>query len=156
MPDDAEGIEVRAATPGDAARWLELRTALWPESGAAEHRAEIDLYFARRFPRDPWAVLLAEGANHVVLGFAELSTRPYAEGCLSHPVAYLEGWFVSEDARGRGAGRALIAAAERWGREQGCTELASDADPGNHASVAAHGAVGFTDAGLVRCFRKRL
>jgi aminoglycoside 6'-N-acetyltransferase I len=71
-------------------------------------------------------------------------------------VAYLEGWFVSPEARGTGVGRALIAAAEEWGRLQGCTEFASAAEADNDVSAAAHRAVGFTEAGLVRCFRKDL
>jgi aminoglycoside 6'-N-acetyltransferase I len=71
-------------------------------------------------------------------------------------VAYLEGWFVVPAARGRGVGRALIAAAEEWGRAQGCCEFASDAHPDNEVSAAAHRALGFVEAGLVRCFRKDL
>jgi len=52
--------------------------------------------------------------------------------------------------------RALIAAAEQWGRAQGCRELASDAEPDNEVSAAAHRALRFEDVGLVRCFRKEL
>ena len=47
-------------------------------------------------------------------------------------------------------------AAEAWGRGHRCTEFASDADPENEVSRRAHGAVGFEDVGLVRCFRKDL
>ena len=50
----------------------------------------------------------------------------------------------------------LAKAAENWDRSRGCREFASDADPDNEASVAAHRALGFEDAGLVRCFRKDL
>jgi aminoglycoside 6'-N-acetyltransferase I len=71
-------------------------------------------------------------------------------------VAYLEGWFVVPEARRRGVGRALIAAAEQWGRSEGCREFASDAEPDNEISAAAHSALGFSDVGLVRCFRKDL
>ena len=89
-------------------------------------------------------------------GLAELSIRAYAEGCSSDRVAYVEGWFVVPQARGHGVGRALIAAAEEWGRSQGCRELASDAEPDNAVSAAAHRALGFSEVGLVRCFRKDL
>jgi len=68
-------------------------------------------------------------------------------------VAYLEGWFVAPEPRGQGGGRALVAAAEAWGREQGCRELASDTEHENDVSTAAHLALGFEDVGLVRCFR---
>lgn len=99
--------------------------------------------------------LLAESVEGV-LGFTEISIRPYAEGCRTNRVAYLEGWFVVPQARNAGVGRALVAGAEDWARSQGCTEFASDADPGNDASTAAHRALGFADVGLVRCFRKDL
>jgi aminoglycoside 6'-N-acetyltransferase I len=47
-------------------------------------------------------------------------------------------------------------AAEAWGREQGCREFASDTQLENTGSVAAHLALGFDDAGALRCFRKSL
>lgn len=62
---------------------------------------------------------------------------------LSSQVAYVEGWFVVPEIRRRGLGRALVSAAEEWGRVQGCTEFASDTLPDNRASAAAHLALGF-------------
>lgn len=147
-------ITVRPAAPADADAWLVMRVALWPDGTAAEHRQEIARYFAEQ-AREPAAVLLAMRSTEPV-GFAELAIRAYAEGCRSDRVAYLEGWYVVPDARRRGVGRALIAAAEQWGRAQGCSEFASDAHPDNTISAAAHRAAGFADVGLVRCFRKTL
>ena len=149
-------ITVRTAKQDDVAFWLQLRTAFWPDDTESEHRKEIDRFFAGEFPRGAWTVLLAKDAKGGVLGFAELSIRPYAEGCRSNRVAYLEGWFVLPEARERGVGKALIEAAENWGRAQGCSEFGSDADPDNELSRTAHCAVGFTEVGLVRCFRKNL
>jgi aminoglycoside 6'-N-acetyltransferase I len=148
-------ITVRPATRSDALAWLQLRHALWPEASEAEHREHIERFFAGD-ARDPLAVLLAEEGAGRAVGLAELSIRAYAEGCRSDRVAYLEGWFVAPKARGRGVGRALIAAAEEWGRSQGCREFASDAQPDNEVSAAAHRALGFVEVGLVRCFRKDL
>lgn len=149
-------VTVRLAEPRDARSWLEMRRALWPEDSEGEHQLEIDRYFAGEFPRFPWTVFLAADAEGRLLGMAEVSVRPYAEGCRSERVAYLEGWYVARDARRSGVGRALVAAAEGWGRSQGCSEFASDAHPDNHVSFVAHRAIGFADAGLVRCFRKDL
>lgn len=148
-------ITVRRAKPSDAASWLQMRLALWPDGSEAEHRAEMERFFADD-AREPLAVLVAEKGAGGVVGFAELSLRAYAEGCRSDRVAYLEGWYVVPEARREGVGRALLAAAEGWGRSQGCTEFASDAEADNHVSAAAHRAAGFTDVGLVRCFRKDL
>ncbi len=149
-------VTVRAAIPDDFRAWLQLRLALWPEGSESEHREEIDHFFSGIFPRGPWAVFVAEDDDGRILGFAELSLRPCAEGCLSSPVAYLEGWFVIPEARRLGIGKRLVTAGESWGRSQGCTELASDAAPENAISITAHQAVAFKDAGLVRCFRKHL
>src|SRR2546429_1463983 len=151
----ASMIAVRAAKQSDAAAWLQLRHALWPEGSEADHREAIDRFFGGD-AREPLAVLLAEDGAGCPIGLAELSIRAYAEGCHTDRVAYLEGWYVVPDARNRGVGRALIAAAEVWGRSQGCVEFASDAELTNDASAAAHQAVGFIEVGRVRCFRKDL
>ena len=149
-------VTVRAARDADAPAWLELRRELWPDGSEAEHREEIEAFFAGTLPRQTWAVLFAEDERGRLLGLAELSIRPYAEGCRSNRVAYLEGWFVRSDARGQGIGKALITAAEEWARSMGCVELASDADPDNDLSRSAHRGAGFAEVGLVRCFRKDL
>jgi aminoglycoside 6'-N-acetyltransferase I len=148
-------ITVRPAKPDDAASWLKMRLTLWPDGSEAEHRGEIER-FLRGETREPLGVLLAESGAGGLVGFAELSIRPYAEGCRTDRVAYLEGWFVVPQARRNGVGRALVAAAEHWGRSHGCTELASDAQPDNEVSAAAHRGAGFTEVSLVRCFRKDL
>ncbi len=149
-------IRVRPTTAKDASSWLTMRQALWPDGSETEHREEIERFLAGTAGGRPAEVLVAEDQSDRIVGFAELAIRPYAEGCVSDRVAYLEGWFVESDSRRRGIGRALVAAAEDWGRAQGCTEFASDADPENDVSTRAHGALGFADAGLIRCFHKNL
>lgn len=148
-------IHVRSATPQDAAVWLQMRQALWPEDGSSWHATEIEQFFAGRLHM-PLAVLLAQDDAGAVLGFAELSIRAYAEDCTTDRVAYLEGWYVVPEARRRGVGRALVLAAEQWARAQGCTEFASDAVIDNAASAAAHLALGFNETVQIRCFRKSL
>jgi len=101
-------------------------------------------------------VLLAVDEAGEALGFAELSIRPYAEGCVTDRVAYLEGWYVVPKARRAGIGRALVAAAERWARAQGCIEFGSDALIDNEVSEAAHLALGFMEIEQIRCFLKRI
>lgn len=147
-------VIVRPVVSTDAGAWLQLRRQLWPEGAEAEHRDEIAAYLAGT-TREPAAVLVAEHGG-VLAGFAELSIRPYAEGCVSGRVCFLEGWFVSPERRRQGLGRALVRASESWGRAQGCTEFASDTLPDNHGSIAAHAAIGFENVGMVVCFRKAL
>jgi aminoglycoside 6'-N-acetyltransferase I len=148
-------VQVRPATSADAALWLRMRKDLWPEENGGHHAREIEQYLAGTL-RMPLEVLLAFDPSGATVGFAELSIRPYAEDCATDRVAYLEGWYVVPGARRRGVGRALVAAAEEWGRAQGCTEFASDALLDNAGSAAAHRALGFQETVQIRCFRKAL
>jgi aminoglycoside 6'-N-acetyltransferase I len=132
-----------------------MRHALWADQPLAELLEEAEAFFTRPDSRLA-AVLVAENGSDDLVGFAELSLRPYAEDCRTSPVAFLEGWYVSPVVRRTGVGRALVEAAEDWGRQQGCREFASDTQFENTASAAAHLALGFEDAGAIRCFRKNL
>ncbi len=145
---------VRPVRPTDAARWLELRCELWPGGRGEELHNDIAAFFAGT-AREPIAVLVAERDTHLI-GFVELSIRACAEGCITNHVAFLEGWYVVPAERRTGVGRALVRAAECWGRDAGCVEFASDAQPSNFDSIGAHMAVGFENAGMVVCFRKSL
>jgi predicted dinucleotide-binding enzyme/GNAT superfamily N-acetyltransferase len=132
-------IRVRHARPGDAPGWAALRHALWPDQSPEELRAEAEAFFTAPDQRLA-AVLVAQPATNGLVGFAELSLRPYAEDCLTSPVAFLEGWYVVPSARRHGVGGALVAAAEDWAREEGCREFASDTQFDNKVSIEAHSA----------------
>ena len=131
-----------------------MRDALWPSPANAH--ADAIARFLDGTAREPLAVLMAFDDKGHAIGLIELSIRAYAEGCATDRVAFVEGWYVEPEVRGTGVGAALIGAAERWARSQGCTELASDAEVENLSSAAAHLAVGFIEAGVVRCFIKSL
>ena len=70
-----------------------------------------------------------------MIGFLELSLRSYAEGTSDSAVPYVEGWFVRSDARGKGAGKALMEKAMEWARTSGFAHLASDTDLSNEGSI---------------------
>lgn len=147
--------DVRPAGAADSKAWLSMRCDFWPDGSEAEHASEIERYFSGQ-AAEPAMVLVAEDEEKRLVGVVELSIRPCAQDCLTNRIGYLEGWYVVPEARGRGIGRSLVRAGEEWARSQGCTEFASDSRPDNDVSVAAHLALGFTDAGLIRCFRKDL
>jgi aminoglycoside 6'-N-acetyltransferase I len=148
-------MQIRSVAPADSDAWVRMRCALWPEGTEAEHRAEAGRFFAKEL-RAPLEVLIAVDDTGAPLGFVELSIRSYAEDCVTDRVAYLEGWYVTPDRRRHGVGRALVRAAEDWGRAQGCTEFASDALLDNQVSAVAHKALGFQEIVQLRCFRKVL
>lgn len=90
---------IRPVEPADSKEWERMRQALWP-SPPGEHASEIERYF-KGDRNDPAAVLMALDGTGRPTGFAELSIRFHAEGCTSHRVAYLEGWFVEPSGRRR-------------------------------------------------------
>ncbi len=151
-------VYIRHAEPADAAQWIALRAALWPEEAGAIHAVEVARFFAEPQATPgatPGAMPEADSAHRLV-GFAEVSRRTYAEGCTTSPVGFLEGWYVVPEHRRQGVGRALVAAAEAWARAQGCHEFASDTPLENPTSAAAHRAIGFEEVVILRCFRKVL
>ncbi|HEX6643731.1 MAG TPA: aminoglycoside 6'-N-acetyltransferase [Gemmatimonadales bacterium] len=147
-------MTVREATAADAECWGALRCELWPGEPGAELMDEAREFFRGGAPGNE-VVLLAEREGQVV-GFAEVGMRAYAEGCVTSPVGYLEGWYVEPGHRGTGVGRALVDAAIAWARARGLSEFASDALYDNDASRAAHRALGFEEVEAIRCFRKEI
>lgn len=134
--------------------WLEFRLALWPESSAEEHLAEMEeqLSLSSRHHH-----LLATDATGTPVGLAEASLRhDYVNGTSSSPVAFLEGIYVHPSWRRHGVARALVAAVMNWGRSQGCSELASDALLENTSSHLMHEALGFEETERVVYFRMSL
>jgi aminoglycoside 6'-N-acetyltransferase I len=68
-----------------------MRLRLW--GGAAEeHTQDIDVYFATPQRGITFVVVSCGGG---LCGFIEVSLRNYAEGCMTSPVAYIEGWYVA-------------------------------------------------------------
>ena len=105
---------IRPATKADAEAWLAMRAALWPDANVDELRLEVGRYFvAHGEPLLPHCVFVADDRGKIV-GMLELSLRPYADGCDSSPVPFIEAWYVVPDARRSGVGGALVKAAEEW------------------------------------------
>ena len=144
---------VRPAHAGDLGPWVIMRCALWPEADALELDAEAHAMLDEPGGK---AAFVAE-CDGVLVGLAEATLRhDHVNGTRSSPVGFLEGWYVAPAFRGRGVGRALVAAVEDWTRAQGCSELASDALLDNRGSLAAHAACGFEETERVVYFRKRV
>ncbi len=149
---EADAVTVRPAASTDRAEWLRLRHSLWPHHSPAELDAEL-----AQLLNDPRSqAFVAEVSPGRLCGLIEVALRDEAEGCMSHPVGYIEGWIVDPERRGRGTGRRLAEAGEVWARKRGCTEMASDTTPEYPESPAAHAAAGYEAASVTLHFRKQL
>jgi aminoglycoside 6'-N-acetyltransferase I len=130
--------------------YCRLRNQLWPIGQAVCEREASEILLDPR-----WAVFVARLDSGATIGFLEVCLRDYAEGAESSPVGYLEGLFVVADYRRQGIGAALIRAGEQWAWQQGCTEIASDAQIGNAISIEMHKRMGYTEVERQVCFLKR-
>lgn len=144
---------VRPVTASDGNNWAALRCLLWPD---ASNSVDVGRYFQRSNSLDG-ITFVAESSEETLCGFAELSIRrEYVEGATTTPVAYLEGLYVLPSFRLRGIARQLIQASEKWAREQGCLEFASDTQMSNETSISVHLACGFSEVERAVAFIKRL
>jgi TolB protein len=145
-------MRIRGYSTADWEEWLRMGLALFPKASAEDLARGM-----REFRgRGDGEVFVAERDDGSIAGFVEVGTRPYADGCETSPVAYIEAWYVDADVRRSGYGRALLEAAEAWARRRGHREVASDALLDNEISHAAHRAAGYEEVGRVVQFRKVL
>jgi aminoglycoside 6'-N-acetyltransferase I len=147
-------LRIRETQDTNDSEWISLRGEFIPELNPQGH-----VNFLRAFARDSRAfcAFVASDEQSQLAGFAEVSVRSdYVNGCRYRPALYLEGIYVRPDCRGQGIARALCAAAEQWGRGQGCREFASDVYIDDDNSLAAHAGLGFEETERVVYFRKPL
>jgi len=127
-------VTVRDATAADAADVAGLLGELGYPTTAAEA--------ADRLGRNDGRVLLAESDGRVV-GLAVLAVASQLHHAA--PTARVTALVVGEPARGRGAGRRLMARAEELAREAGChvIELTSGIRPEREAAHRFYEALGY-------------
>jgi aminoglycoside 6'-N-acetyltransferase I len=145
-------ITIRRAAHADKSDWLRMRQALWPD-----HTAEEFTLQSEEILNDPMQpVFVVERLDGRLGGFLEAGTRKYGEGCESSPIGYIEGWYVDEDLREQGIGKALVHTAEEWARSQGLTEMGSDTWLDNEVSIQAHLKMGYEEVERLVHFAKKL
>jgi len=136
----------------DALAVAQLAVKMWADNVPEELAEEM----SKVIDSDEGTIFFAE-KNGRVVGFAQCQLRhDYVEGTESSPVGYLEGIFVDEEFRHKGYAKEMLAECEKWAKEQGCTEFASDCELDNEASLAFHMKMGFEEVNRVICFTKRL
>ena len=143
---------IRKAGVEDAMTLAKLAIQMW-EDNTVEGLTET---FAELMSGDKAACFLAYDGE-TAAGFAQCQLRfDYVEGTETSPVGYLEGIFVEESCRHHGIASKLLLECQKWAKEQGCREFASDCELDNTDSFKFHMALGFEEAGRVICFRKEL
>ena len=145
-------MRVRAFRSDDWDSWRRMGLELFPHQTADEAEAGMREFLAR----EDAAVFVAERPDGTLAGYVEVGARPYADGCETSPVGYIEAWYVDADVRRHGYGRALLAAAEEWSRERGYREVASDTRLDNEISREAHERSGYAEVDRIIQFRKVL
>jgi aminoglycoside 6'-N-acetyltransferase I len=145
-------LEIRRYRDSDWDEWLRMSLALF--DGCSEDDLTKGMREFRA--RSDGEVFVVDRGDGSLAGFVEAGSRPYAEGCETSPVGYVEAWYIDHDVRRQGYGRALLQAAEEWARAQGYREMASDALLDNEISHRAHKASGYSEVERIVTFRKEL
>jgi aminoglycoside 6'-N-acetyltransferase I len=143
-------IKISQARESDYSDWIDMRKKLWPEASFDELKDLMHLKQAKDF------VCYFAKVDGRLAGFIEIALRPYANGCSSSPVAFVEGIWVDEAFQKQGVGRALVTKAEEWARAHGIKELGSDTRIESEYSIHAHKAWGFIETERVVYFCKNL
>lgn len=153
---DGATLALEVVTAANFEDWCALAAELWPPEDEADYQdlcqTMTDILHANR--ERGWLVRDGDGE---AIAFINLSLRQdYVAGATRRPVAFVEGIYVWAAHRRRGVGRALMAWAATWARQQGCAELASDALIDNELSYQFHTQAGFAEVERVVCFIQRL
>jgi len=110
------GVKIRRAKAGDAARITELSGQLGYPTAAKEMTKRL-----RNVMKDrDAACFVAETKEQGVVGWVHVSTTPLIE---VGPRAEVNGLVVDETVRSQGAGWLLLDATEKWAKKQGCTGM---------------------------------
>lgn len=143
---------IKIATKDDAVVVAKLAIQMW-EDNSIEGLTEE---FIELIEKDDAQIFIKFVENKAV-GFAQCQLRyDYVEGTENSPVGYLEGIFVEEEYRGKGFAKELLSECQKWAKEKGCLEFASDCELDNVTSLKFHMAMGFEEANRIICFTKKL
>jgi ribosomal protein S18 acetylase RimI-like enzyme len=136
-------VEVRDAQPGEFGRIGELRVAAYQSDGflsAASGYADT----LRVLGMDGTGEILAAVDNGHILGTVTLVTWPHGGEVLRHPgEGEVRALAVAASARGRGIGRALLAAVLRRATIREVRQLLLLTQPDMHAAQHLYGEAGF-------------
>lgn len=143
---------IKKATNNDIRILAKMAAQLWDNHTVDELENE----FIETF-NNQQLVFFIKYLKNTPIGFAQCQLRTdYVEGTESSPVGYLEGIFVKEDYRNKGYAKELLCACEKWAKDKGCKEFASDCELDNINSFKFHIAMAFNETNRIICFKKNI
>ena len=143
---------IKRAGIEDARDLANLALQMWTDHGLEDLEAEF-----QKMAMNDEAVCFIKYVDDKPIAFAQCQLRhDYVEGTENSPVGYLEGIFVLKGYRQQGFAAELLTECEKWAKEKGCTEFASDCELDNETSLRFHRALGFEETNRIICFRKDL
>ena len=143
---------IKTATKDNAYELANLAIQMWENNSIEELTEE----FIELMDKEN-AQIFIKFVQDKAVGFAQCQLRyDYVEGTETSPVGYLEGIFVEEEYRGKGYAKELLSECQKWAKENGCLEFASDCELDNATSLKFHIAMGFEEANRIICFTKKL
>ena len=143
---------IKRAGMKEARELADLAIQMWTD----HERKDLEAEFRMLVMNDEAACFIKYAENRPI-AFAQCQLRhDYVEGTKSSPVGYLEGIYVQEIYRKNGYAAELLSECEKWAKEKGCTEFASDCELDNADSFRFHMSLGFEEANRIICCRKNL
>ncbi len=153
----AGSFHVRHAEPGDAAALVELAQVVgaepegWLITNGDWRTASEERRYLRAIRRSPHAAVIVVETVDGLVGRLSIARDPHPA---SRHVADL-GLMVARPFRRRGAGRALMEAAEAWARSVGVVKIELHVFPYNVGAIALYERLGYEREGLRRSHYRR-
>ena len=119
--------------------WKGMREVLYDDVDEAYHLEEM----ASIYSHQDWYCSFVVDDDEQVIGLVELSSRNIVDGCLSSPVAYLEGLYLEPHYRRKGHGKELMWMLIAWCKKHGFSEFATDTALSNTKAQKFYTSIGF-------------
>ena len=136
----------------DFSLWSKFRNEIYPKISRDLDLKEMENIFGSEL----WKCWFIEREDGKRIGLVELSLRNIVDGCVSSPVPYLEGLYLTETERGKSRGTEVIEMIKLWCQEHGYSELATDAELTNTRAQKFYEKLGFEQVDQVVAYRLEL
>ena len=127
--------------------WMALRVRLYGEMTDNKNRNEVDGLLTKSSLNPEKALVLGWNIKGRLQGFLEMDIRiDYVPGSnFGSSVGYLEGIYVTPSLRRQGIATKLFSEAENWCKDNGISQIGSDAVIGNEIGLTVHAKLGFSE-----------